>query len=126
MTWQGPGEADDGMRIALPMLPVIIGSRFERGSGVLYGLQLKAPAEASLAVLLDALAPGAELAIDDPDVDDGALEVRRATDGFELKRGRHGCAGEWRPGSHVEAVAWLWPGLRDRPTRVVALWVPRR
>ena len=113
------------MRVELSRLPVVVGSRFDRGSGVLYGLRLNTPVQASLAVVLDALAPGTELAIDDPDVDDGALEVRRATDGFALKRGRHGSAGEWRPGSRADAIAWLWRGLRDHPNRVVALWVPR-
>lgn len=85
---------------------------------------MRAPRQAALARVLEALPPGAELSIDDPTVDDGALEARRTACGFECKRGRHGCAGEWRAATPEAAFGWLWAGVETGREAVLALWLP--
>jgi len=84
---------------------------------------LAEPLHASLAQLISALPTGAEIAVPDPDDNDGSLDVSRLDDGLFVKRGRHGAHGTWRPEGLDGAVAWLYHGASRSEGARSGLWV---
>ena len=73
-----------------------------------------------LRVLMNAMNPGQELSVADPENGDCSLQVRRVGACFEIKRSCHGASGTWRPASLEEAYGWalrgvLWASKSLRP-----------
>lgn len=81
-----------------------------------FGFELGRESEA-LVSLLGQMSDGDEISVADPDVD-GSLEIRRVTDAFESKNGRHGSFGTWRSTSPAEALQWLLPGAQYASRRL--------
>jgi hypothetical protein len=109
----------------LSSLPVKVLSESDRGSGVMYELEVAADREA-LKALLSAMSSAAEFSAPHPH-SDGALEVRTLSGGFQIKEGRHGAAGTWRDTELEQAVQWVLPGVASLEAQRVgcSLWVPR-
>ena len=83
----------------------------DAGSCLIYSFAFPSGAESeTLDSILNHLVSDSEISVSDPTNGDCALEVRRTSNGLELKRGCHGAFGTWRPATIQEAKSWLLPG----------------
>ena len=109
-------------------LPVEVTSSRDAGSGQQIAFRISGDASGALSNLLAAIPVGAEISASDPSNLDCALELRRTSGGYEIKRGCHGAAGTWRPSTAADAISWLLPGTQSIAGRQMglALWLPRQ
>jgi len=83
----------------------------DAGSCVIYSFAFPPGSEGeALDFILNHLVPNSEISVSDPANSDCSLEVRRTSNGLELKRGCHGAFGTWRAATIQEAMSWLLPG----------------
>ena len=111
----------------LSRIPMDVQARFERDGGVLFGLRPRGDTYAAIAALLAAMDLHAEASVADPEVEDGALVVRRTVHGWARRGGRYGCAGDWRPCDIAEGAGDLAAAFASCDEgQAVNLWVPAR